>query len=312
MEPILLIVLPIFAIVATGYAAGRFRLLGEASSEALNRFVYWIALPALLFRAMATVEIDPSAAGRFLAAYTLAAALVWAWGLAVARFGFGCGLAEGTMHAFNSCYANVGYMGIPLVAAAWGPPAAAPVILAALVTVGPLLGVAAATIAAGRTPGGLPAVVGAVLRAIFTNPMVVAPLLGLAWGGAGLELHPAADNYLAILAAAAGPCALVAIGLFLVGKPLREGLGEVTAMTAAKLVLHPLVMALVALWIVPLSPLETKVAILLAALPTGAGSLVLAQATGVSVQRTSSMILIGTVASVATISAVFLVFPPGF
>ena len=49
MEPLLNIVLPVFAIVGAGYLAGARGLLGDDSSVALNRFVYWVALPALLF-----------------------------------------------------------------------------------------------------------------------------------------------------------------------------------------------------------------------------------------------------------------------
>ena len=46
MEAVVNIVLPVFGIVLCGYAAGRMKLLGPASSEALNGFVYWVALPA--------------------------------------------------------------------------------------------------------------------------------------------------------------------------------------------------------------------------------------------------------------------------
>ena len=57
MNAILTVVFPVFAIIAVGYLAGRRGLLGEASSEALNRFVYWVALPAFLFGAMATFDL---------------------------------------------------------------------------------------------------------------------------------------------------------------------------------------------------------------------------------------------------------------
>src|SRR3546814_7467722 len=57
MGPILNVVFPIFAIMAAGYAAGHFAILGKESSGALNRFVYFIALPALFFVSMARVTL---------------------------------------------------------------------------------------------------------------------------------------------------------------------------------------------------------------------------------------------------------------
>lgn len=55
MEPIFNVVLPVFAIILTGYACGRLGALGPASSEAINKFVYFVSLPVLLFYSMARV-----------------------------------------------------------------------------------------------------------------------------------------------------------------------------------------------------------------------------------------------------------------
>jgi hypothetical protein len=45
-------VLPVFGLVACGYLAGRLGLVSQASSHALNQFVYAFALPAMLFIAV--------------------------------------------------------------------------------------------------------------------------------------------------------------------------------------------------------------------------------------------------------------------
>ncbi len=312
MDPILTILLPVFAIVATGYLAGRARVLGADGSDVLNRFVYWVALPALLFRAMATAEFDLAAAGRFAAAFTLAIGILWLASLLWSRAVWKLGLAEGAMHALNGVYANVGYMGIPLAAAAYGAEAAPFAITAALIVVGPLIAITAAMLEiAGKERVSVVTVAGGVLTALVKNPLVVSPLLGVAWGQTGIGLAAPIDTYLTLTGAAAGPCALFAIGLFLTNLRLREGLGEVSAMTLSKLVLHPLVTAAVVFWLIPLDPLAAKVAIFLAALPTGAGSFVLAQVTGVAELRTSSVILISTVLSIASVAVIFMVFPPG-
>jgi hypothetical protein len=69
MAAVVDVVLPDFSIMLAGYLAGRFRLLGSPSSEALNRFVFFIALPALFFVSMARVEIGEAFHGPFLLAF---------------------------------------------------------------------------------------------------------------------------------------------------------------------------------------------------------------------------------------------------
>ena len=57
MSAVVDVALPVFAIMLAGFLAGRSRILGEASSEALNAFVYWFALPPVLFLSLATVPL---------------------------------------------------------------------------------------------------------------------------------------------------------------------------------------------------------------------------------------------------------------
>ena len=69
MRAIVDVVLPVFGLILAGVLAGRFRILGQESSEALNRFVYWFALPPLLFLGMARAPVHEVANLPFLGAY---------------------------------------------------------------------------------------------------------------------------------------------------------------------------------------------------------------------------------------------------
>jgi malonate transporter len=311
MEAILNVVLPVFAIIAAGWAAGRAGLLGDASSEALNRFVYWVALPVLLFRAMATVDFAVVFNGPFIVSFLTGVAVIWALAMIVARVFFGAGLAEAALNGLNSTYGNSGYMGIPLVVAAYGEAAALPAIVVVIINTALMVGIAIALIELGQNRGAHPgAVVRHLARALARNPMLVGPLAGVAWAATGWALPVPLDTFTNILGAAAGPCALFSIGLFMVGKQLSQGKAEVGAMVLTKLAVHPLLTAALVFWVFPMEPLWAAVAVLMAALPTGTGGFVLAQAYGVYVLRTSSAILVTTVLSVATVSLVFLFFPP--
>jgi malonate transporter and related proteins len=312
MQPLLEIILPVFGIIGVGYLCGARRLLGPESSAALNLFVYWVALPALVFRAMASVDLGRVFDPGFIAGFLGPVLLVWPLSAMAARLLFQGGLSESTLHGANAVLGNSGFMGIPLAITAWGEAAALPAIVATIVNTAVIPGISIALVETDRgRAAGAAGVLATVGRALATNPMLVAPVLGLLWAATGLALPAPADTFTRILGAAAAPCALFAIGLFLVGKPQSEGRAEVGLIVATKLVLLPALTALALFVLIPVDPLWAKTGLLMAALPTGAGTFVLAQAYGIYVLRTSSAILWGTVLSVATLTALFVAFPPG-
>lgn len=305
MGPIVNVVLPVFAIILAGFLAGRTRLLGAASSEALNRFVYWVALPVLLFYAMARVTPDRIFNVPFLMAFGLASLATMGVAFAIARLAFKGRLAENALFAMTSVFGNTGFMGIPLTLVAFGQPGTLPAIVATVFQSAVLVALTAALIELGQAGGGHRHKLVWVLRSLARNPLLISPLAGIAVSLLGLKLPEPVSNFCAILSPAAGPCALFAIGLFLVGKPLRRGLGEVAVMTTFKLAVQPLVTWWLAFHVFEVEPMWASVAVLMAALPAGANCFVLAQAYGVYVQRTSAAILISTVAAVATVSLLF-------
>lgn len=303
MTILLNIVFPIFAIILAGFLCGRFRLLDDRSSEGLNKFVYWVALPALLFRAMSNVELEQVFDADFLGVYVGAQALTMLGAMLLGMLLFRNTLAEAGINGMNAIYGNTGFLGIPLALAAFGEAATVPTIIT--VVVNSAVVVAAATLVVefslqkGSASHGK--VVWGVLKALLKNPMIIAPVLGIFWAMQPEPLPASIDKFCELLGYAAGPCTLFAIGLFLVGKPISSGFKEVSVITGIKLVIQPLLTWWLAMAVFNLSPLWTAVAVLMAATPTGAGSFVLALQYQLHVQRTSTIILLSTVISVATI-----------
>lgn len=310
MAPIVDVVLPIFAIILAGYLVGRRGLLGEASSEALNAFVYYVALPVLLFHAMARVEPATIFNLPFLGAYLGGGIVAFALAFAVSRVLFRHGQAEGALFGMSAVFGNTGYMGIPLTLIAFGE--SGQVLSVVATALQGLIWVPAVLIliegdkqGTERDTGAPLARIGRVARAVVLNPMIAAPAVGIAWSLGGLALPTPIANFCSVLGAAAGPCALFALGLFLVGKPVSEGIVEVGAMVVFKLLIYPLVVAVIAFGVVDLAPKPAAIAVVLAALPAGANCFVLAQNYGIFVQRSSSAILFSTALAVATISVLF-------
>ena len=114
MQAVFDVVLPVFGIVLLGYLSGRVRLLGPDSSEALNKFCYWFALPPILFLGPARVPFAQVFDLPFIATFLGGVAVAWIVAVAVQAAFFRAGLAQTALALLTGTFANVGYMGIPL------------------------------------------------------------------------------------------------------------------------------------------------------------------------------------------------------
>jgi len=144
------------------------------------------------------------------------------------------------------------------------------------------------------------------VKGVVRSPLVLSAVGGLLVSWSGLTLPPPMVSYCAILGAAAGPSALFAMGLFMVGKPLRAGLTEVGWITFLKLAFMPLVTYWLAFEVFRLDLLWAQASVILAALPTGGLMFILAQRYNVYVHRTTASIMVSTAVAMVTLSILFL------
>ena len=145
-------------------------------------------------------------------------------------------------------------------------------------------------------------------RTLLRNPLLVAPVLGIAVSSSGLPMPKPIGNFLDLMAAAAGPAALFALGLSLFGHKLLGDAVEVTWIVILKLAVHPVVTYLLVTYVFVMEPVWAHSAIILSALPAGALVFVVAQQYNVYVQRASSAIIATTALSVLTVSALLIWF----
>lgn len=304
MQAVLTAALPVFALILTGWLAARWRVLGPSATDALNRYVVYLSLPALLFRAMAQADLRQLADyWDFTAAVAGGIALTFGAAILACRRD-GARLTDLSLEGLATSYGNAGYMGIPLCLALLGPASLAPAIITTLLTACVLFGVAIALIEfAQPRDRHWSATLLKVARALLRNPLLAAPLLGLACAAAGITLPAGLDNYAALLGASASPCALVTIGLFLAQSQPGGDRGTVGLMVGGKLLLHPAVTAVLAFAVFDMPPLWAWCAVLMAALPIGTGPFMLAQLYGRDARPSSRAILLSTVLSVPTITA---------
>lgn len=314
MQAVVDVVLPVFALILVGFLAGRFGVLGQESTQALNKFVYWFALPALFFAGMSRAPVAAVLDGLFIATF-LGGVAICAAVVVLARPIFRGSAGETAMAAYIGGFSNSGYMGIPFFAAAFGAGGQLPVIVASVLNGAVVVSLAAIAVElAQNRAGGLARACTEAGRAVIANPLIAAMGGGMLWSWSGLGMPRAAWVFLDLLGACAGPCALFAIGLFLAGQQGRALLdrqraAEVAWITGVKLIVQPC-----ATWalgtLLGLPPFWLAGAVLAAAFPAGATAFVIAQRHDVYVERSSAIILLSTALSLPTLSLAMLLLDP--
>lgn len=303
MEAVLNVVLPVFGIMLSGYLCGRAGLLGAATGGAINGFVYYVALPALFFISMARTPIEDVFNWPFIAAFTGGILGTAGLSLLVGALIFSYDLRAYTLQTMSAIFANVGYMGVPLLILAFGDDGKLPGVILAIIIGAVVMGIITGImeIDSGEDSGALGGLKSALLGMI-KSPLVMSAVGGLAISYFEIALPKPIATYCDITGAAAGPAALFAMGLFMVGKSVTEGLGEVSWITFLKLVIQPAITWFLAYEVLRLPEPWAASAVIASALPTGALTFILADRYQSYVERGTAIITVSTVLSVVTLS----------
>ena len=305
MLDVLNLALPFFGLIFIGFACGKLKKLPDEGLAWMNFFILYVALPALFFRILSKTPFEQLAQVDFIKATTLATASALAVSFLIGLVACRGRLADATIAAVAGGFGNVGYMGPGLALATLGPEAAVPVALifsfdALLVfTLVPLL---MALSGAVRTSWAR--TLRDVVFGILFNPLLIASALGVAAAAFRFEPPVAVDRLLQFLYTSAAPCALFALGVTVALRPLGAMPREVPWLIGVKLVLHPVLVVVLLSMFGDFSATWVGTAVLMAALPPALTAFVFARQYGTWIEPASSVVLIGTVASVATLTAV--------
>ncbi|WP_425293593.1 AEC family transporter [Lampropedia puyangensis] len=321
MSLVFSIIFPVFGLIFAGYACRRIGLLGPAAAAELNRFVVWLALPAMLFQIMVKAQWSALYQPAFTAAFACAGLGLFAL-VACVQCWRGKPLTDASVDALSAAYPNTGYMGFPLTLMLFGADSMVPTTIATMLVVCVMFGLAIALMEsaqAAQHPGTkLHLRLLHILWSLLKNPLIASPLLGIAVGTLDGPLPASIDTFLSMLAAAASPCALVSLGLFLASyhvkhtaqapshAPPPEATQETSTawmLTALKLLALPAITWAVSTWVFQLSATQVHIAVLLSALPTGTGPYMLADMYQRAGAITARTVLYSTLLSIATLSA---------
>lgn len=304
MSDLIGLAFPFFGLIFLGYGCGRFARLPEAGLAWLSFFIIYLALPALFYRIVAQTPFAELANPGFIfaavASTTCTALLALALSLWLRRGNLG----EAAIATTVGAYANVGYMGPGLTLAALGQEAATP---AALIfacdsifffTLVPLL------VAVQSGKGSLGGTLLLVVKRVLTHPFNIATLLGVLAAWLEFRAPGAVERMLDFLKNAAAPCALFALGVTVALRPLGKAPPELVPLLGLKLLVHPVIALISLTTLASVSRSWVETGVLMASLPPALNCFVLARQYNVYVEQASAAVLLGTVASVVTVTGV--------
>lgn len=292
---------PIWILTALGYAACRWGLLGETVASVLGRFVFHLAMPAALFLALSRMPLS-GFTGRPLLAFGLSTAAVVGFGWVCASWLFGRTPGERPIWGMTAGYVNSANLGIPIATQVLGNVSfLAEVVLLQVLVVTPVILVALDQHIdpAGRVR------VRRIASLPVRNPVILASLLGVACSAADLRPPSAVTASLTLLAGAAVPAALVALGASLrrttptQAEPANPA--ELAVITALKLVAQP-VIAYAAGLALHLSAPQLLAVVVCAGLPTAQNTFIYAQEYGVGETVANRAVVVTTTLSLATVA----------
>lgn len=259
---------PAFILILIGYFLVRWRKWPPVLGDALTRFVFTLAIPCLLFRMMSDATSVTSVDQRLLIAFFGGCLTVFLIGRFIAWKIFRLDGTGQSIFALGGIFSNNVLLGVPLAKALLGDaavPAVALVLIFNTATLWTLVTISVEWAKQGNLSfQGLKS----TLKGVLTNPVVLSISIGTLFGRTNIVLPNAIDTCVAMLAQAAVPLALVALGMGLAEFGIRSDWRLSSAIAMVKLVLQPLVVWVLAI-LIGLGPLETKVVVLLASIGVG-------------------------------------------
>ncbi|MGR3485252.1 MAG: AEC family transporter [Paracoccaceae bacterium] len=311
MSTTLPVVIPVFLVIAAGYVATWRGLISAGGIDGLMAFTQKVAIPCLLFRAVAGLDLSAAFDPRLLGAFYAGALSGFALGYLAARALFGRDREDAVAIGFACLFSNSVLIGLPIMERAFGADALAAnfAIIAIHSPTCYAVGITAMEVARARADGSaLSALPGKVARAMLSNALIVGIGLGLAVNLTGAALPAPLMDAVDMLVRAALPAALFGLGGVLLRYRPEGSLPTVACVGAISLGLHPAITyGLGTAW--GLSDAALRSAVVTAAMAPGVNAYIFADIYDRGRRVAASAVLLATLASVLTVPAWLAVLP---
>jgi malonate transporter and related proteins len=305
LNVVLDLIVPVFGVLGVGYVLARLDWFSAEATQGLTTYTIRIAIPLMLFRAMATAELPDTFPLAFLATYFMAAYVMFVVGLIVARGVFGYKHARQGLFAFGCSYSNLVLIAIPLVLTAWGEAAVIPLFsILAVHTLALFTPLTLILETDRRSSGEILRNLGATVLGIARNQYILGILAGLAFNLLGLTLPASAASVLGMFAASATPCALFCMGAALARYRIAGEIPAALVITALKVAVFPLLVWLLGHYVFGIDPLWLAVAVTIAAMPIGINIYLFAEQYDRGIPLAATVMVVSTAVSIVTLTVV--------
>ena len=281
-----------------GIVFSRRGLFDSSAAHAINRFVFFVAVPALLLLLIARADLG-NVDIRLLGFSFLAEIILFLGGAAVARIIFKCTPGEAILLGMASCFVNHVFFVLPIATILYGEQATT--VISAIIAIdttvifgGTIMGL---EIASHRAESGWK-----VFLSFLRNPVLVSIAAGLVINVSGISLHEGIVTFTCFAGAAAAPAALFSLGIILAQSRLCSMDYVAIAMTVLKVVGHPLVAWLLFISFIDFEPIMRDPALNAAAGPCGSMPFVLALQDKIKSESIGHAIIYSTLDSLLTLA----------
>jgi hypothetical protein len=308
MLDLLNIILPVFAIIALGYFAVRFRAFPAGGTQGLVLFVNNFATPCLLCEAMLTSDFSKTFNLSIIVPFYIGALILMAAGILIARHVFKQRPGESVSSGFAATYTNTVLIGIPIIQRAYGAEAL-PTVFSIIAFHAPVLITLGMIVMELSRRDGAPlpkTVITATLR-ILQNPLLWGVGLGALGNHFSVQLPEAGTAFLTMMSAAVLPASLFGLGGALNEYKVSDSWALASVMSVLKLIVHPTIAYVIMVPILHVPIEYARYGVIVAAMPAGINVYVFATYYDRAVNVAANVVLISTVASIATISFWLLV-----
>lgn len=300
MQALFEIILPVFLVIGFGYVAVWRRWFSQAGVDGLMSFTQKFAIPCLLFTAISRLDLGQSFDWRLLLSFYVGASSGFALGLFGARLIFGRSWEDAVAIGFCCLFSNSLLLGLPIMERAYGTDALAAnfAIIAVHSPFCYALGITVMEIVKARGTAG-PRVAVKVLRAMFSNTLIMGVAAGFVVNLSGVVLPSPVQQGFDLIARAALPAALFGLGGVLVQYRPEGDLRAILFVCLISLVVHPAITFGLGLGIgLPVEGVRS--AVVTAAMAPGVNAYVFANIYGHAKRVAASSVLLSTALTIVT------------
>ena len=303
MLSILSVILPVFLIVGAGWSIVRVGILDASVIDGLMAYTIRFALPVLLFRALAHLDLTQAFDLKMQVSFYAGAFACYAIAILLARFVWKRRPGEAAVIGFCALFSNTLLLGLPVLDRAYGAETM-PLALSIVTFHAPILYMVGITVMEIlRSDGAGPvATAKRAAKAMFSNALTIGIAAGFFWNISTLQLPEFIDTAMEMISDSALPASLFGLGGALTRYTLRDDIG--TGLMAAVLttVLQPAVTFWLTVHVFALPEAMVRASVVIAAMPAGMNGYLFAQMYNRAQGAAASAVLIGTALSVLTIS----------